>query len=492
MNKTLTTLFSLCYFISFGQITTPNDGTRYTLVDLAVLFPEDIEGNDEGTVFTISTDFTLGEADSLFVTGIDSLLIGPEIFLRLQGHIHLSDLVISKIPDQERYRGMDIDYPEGNSISNVTFEEGNGNFIRSVNILFESCTFRNNGSGYRSGALTLSNSNAEIIQCLFSDNARSGINSAANGNASPLIQNCIFERNNTSNGNFPQINLGISNQAFPELPIRITNCLIIGEFPMAGGIAVTNLLGQGMSNSVISECTIVNNRYGIAQLGGFIHGEFHGNTIYNNNIDNNPITGGSGLNFQGPSSNTAVVSNNSIEGNLWGATILAQAKPSFGRLDEEGNPGLNVFHNNGNNDGPFALYNNTPDTIWAQNNTWSRDPELEAEDVIFHQVDDETLGLVIFDPVFDETTSTVERTQRSTLSIAPNPATQGSVIQILNGDFTRNNVPTKVIWTTIHGRVIHVEDTFDVHQVSTPKNVPSGVYIIQIGDYAPTSVMIVH
>lgn len=491
MNKSLTALFGLCYCIGFGQITTPNEGTLFTLSELVNLFPEDIESNEDKTVFTIFADFTLSNSDSLLISDVDSLLLGPEIFLSLQGHINLSDLLISKIPEQERYRGMDIDYPQGNVLRQVTIEEGNGNFIRSVDILFESCIFKNNGHAYRSGALTLSNSNAEISQCNFISNSRSGINSAANGNASPLIDQCIFERNNTSNGNFPQINLGISNQAFPDLPIRITNCTIIGEFPMAGGIAVTNLLGQGMSQSIISNCTIENNRYGIAQLGGFIHGEFHGNTIHNNNIDNNPLTGGSGLNFQGPTSNTAVVSGHSIEGNLWGVTVLSQAQPNFGKIDEDESPGLNIFHNNGNDGNTFAMYNNTPDSIWAQKNTWSRDPDVDPEDVIFHQADDETLGLVISDPVFDENTSTVSLPTRRALILAPNPARQNTDIQLLNINTIKVSKQSVVRWITLQGTTIHIEVIKNLNKIHVPGIIPPGLYFIQVEDFMPAPIVVV-
>lgn len=491
MSKTLTALFGLCYCIGFGQISTPNDGTVYSLPDLVNLFPQEIESNEDNTVFTIFTDFTLSDSDSLFIEDVDSLLLGPEVFLSLQGHINLSGLVISKISGQERYRGMDIDYPQGNVLNQITFEEGNGNFIRSVDILFESCIFKNNGHAYRSGALTLSNSNAEVIQCSFINNSRSGINSAANGNASPLIHECLFERNNTSNGNFPQINLGISNQAFPELPIRITNCIINGAFPMAGGIAVTNLLGQGMSYSIISNCTIENNRYGIAQLGGFIHGEFHGNTIQNNNIDNNPLTGGSGLNFQGPPNNTAVVSGNTIKGNLWGVTILAQAQPSFGKIEEDGNPGQNAFDNNGNDGNTFALYNNTPDTIWAQNNTWSDDPDVTAEDVIFHQADDETLGLVVFDPVFDESTSTASVSADKAFTIAPNPASQSADILLLNYNSTKVINQSNVRWISVHGTTVHTSTMMHLNRITVPQNIPPGLYFLQVNDFVSTPVVVI-
>lgn len=260
---------------------------------------------------------------------------------------------------------------------------------------------------------------------------------------------------------------------------------------MAGGIAVTNLLGQGMSKSIISNCTIENNRYGIAQLGGFIHGEFHGNTIHNNNIDNNPLTGGSGLNFQGPANNTAVVSGNSIEGNLWGVTILAQAQPSFGKIEEDGNPGRNVFDNNGNDGNTFALYNNTPDSIWAQNNTWSHDPALEAEDVIFHQSDDETLGLVIFDPVFDESTSIASIPANKALIIAPNPVTQNTDIQILNDVLSKLSNQSQLRWISVQGTTVYTEIIKNPNRIPIPKNIPPGLYYLQVDDFEPAPIVVI-
>ncbi len=65
-----------------------------------------------------------------------------------------------------------------------------------------------------------------------------------------------------------------------------------------------------------------------------------------------------------------------------------------------GDDGLNIFENNGLDGDSFAFYNNTALSQMAQNNFWGPLGTLEeAENSIFHQVDDPTLGLVTFDPV---------------------------------------------------------------------------------------------
>ena len=64
------------------------------------------------------------------------------------------------------------------------------------------------------------------------------------------------------------------------------------------------------------------------------------------------------------------------------------------------NPGGNVFKNNENSGKKFDLYNNSPNKVYAQNNTWGVETQDEEsiETVIFHKKDNITLGEVIFMP----------------------------------------------------------------------------------------------
>ena len=77
---------------------------------------------------------------------------------------------------------------------------------------------------------------------------------------------------------------------------------------------------------------------------------------------------------------------------------------------EDYNPGNNTFLNNGF-DGTYCdLYNNGTATIYAQGNTWNVavQDEESIEQVIYHQVDDPSKGLVIFMPAHQETPSAIE------------------------------------------------------------------------------------
>jgi hypothetical protein len=64
------------------------------------------------------------------------------------------------------------------------------------------------------------------------------------------------------------------------------------------------------------------------------------------------------------------------------------------------NPGRNVFVNNGRDGVLCDLWNDSPDNVYAQGNTWNvaeQTPEL-IETVIKHKTDDNTLGEVYFMP----------------------------------------------------------------------------------------------
>ncbi len=436
-----------------AQIITPGNGSLFTLSTLQSQYPDDFQLiSEEEQLYQLMTNLTLSEGDSFIhlQETAATLLLGPGVFVSWEGYVQIDGgdiLTITSADTLNRYQGMDFETAPGSLIRNTHFLYGNGVFVRASDPVFEFCRFAWHGHGYRSGALTLSNSNAQVINCLFEYNSRSGINSAANGNASPLIENSSFVANNTSNGNYPQINLGISNQNTPETPIRIINAYIEGQYPMAGGIAVSNLLGSGFSNAVIENCLVFNNRYGIAQLGGNIHGIITGNLVENNNIDENPMTGGSGLNFNGTATNTAIVSANHITGNLWGVTIQGVAKPNFGMVDDPESPGLNFFDDNGNSGDIFALYNNTPDTIWAQNNIWSATEDTDPETVIFHQNDNSELGPVIFEPVFIETSVFSPYTAGS-IQLYPNPATANTEVRfsLSNSNNTGMSFEDNSLW----------------------------------------------
>ena len=74
--------------------------------------------------------------------------------------------------------------------------------------------------------------------------------------------------------------------------------------------------------------------------------------------------------------------------------------------------------NNGNNGVLYDLFNNGTATIWAQSNTWNvevQDAE-SIEQVIYHQVDNPNLGLVIFMPAHQEGPTAVDEIQAADLN----------------------------------------------------------------------------
>jgi hypothetical protein len=60
--------------------------------------------------------------------------------------------------------------------------------------------------------------------------------------------------------------------------------------------------------------------------------------------------------------------------------------------------GENVFLRNGNNDTLYAVFNNGPDSLWAQNNYWDFSTADAIENTIVHHPDDSTLGWLIYEP----------------------------------------------------------------------------------------------
>ena len=130
------------------------------------------------------------------------------------------------------------------------------------------------------------------------------------------------------------------------------------------------------------------------------------NTLVDNKYEVNPMNGGSGISLYDPYQLTnAMISGNHIEGSLWGVTVIGCKNVNLGRTnvgvdDPDYNEGRNTFKDNGNNGLLYDLYNNSANTVYAQNNTWnvSHQTQEEIENVIFHKADDASLGEVIYWP----------------------------------------------------------------------------------------------
>jgi hypothetical protein len=391
-------LLSLAAMHSQAQYTTPGNNLNLTL-DYLVANSGGVVSFSNGTYF-INNTLTISATDTLHINSAATIRTAATIRIEVAGTIKsnpASGKVLFSAMDTtstaQNFRGFRFDNSNGNVFRNTVITHGGGLQLISSEALFEYCKFRRNGSSNVSAAITYSSCSPVIRYCSFIENERSAIGSGANVLGSPHIMYSTFIHNTMDNTNRPQINLG---------PGAAETLFIVGNYieginDNAGGIGISNLVGAGSTIAVVSYNTIVNNRYGYAQIGNNINSQITDNIILNNNIQNQPNIGGSGLNFQAAGSgNTATVRRNIISGNLWGVTIIDQAQPNFGTSFD---PGMNILYENGNSGQTYALYNNTALTINAIGNYWGTNNAAQAEAFIFHQPDDPSLGLVLYQPI---------------------------------------------------------------------------------------------
>ncbi|TVR42458.1 MAG: T9SS C-terminal target domain-containing protein [Bacteroidia bacterium] len=397
------TLFTILAFFLVGsmanaQFITPGDGETYTMDDLVsisggvVIF--------DGASYIINQDLTIATNDGLEI--LDDLTVKVAFDKRINIHGTLvvdppEEVTFTSVSAMNRFKGFRFeDATDDTMMKNTIIEFAGGIQLIGTHMLFENCTIRYFDMSNTSAAINLHGSNPVIQNCLFLENAGSAIGSGANVQASPQILYNEFISNGTANTNRPQINLGPSAAD----TLKIIGNYIEGEYTMAGGIAVANLMSVGHTLALIKDNYVVNNRYGYAGLGSQITSIIQNNHFIDNNIQGEPMLGGSGLNFMGGTTNQAFIKNNIIKGNLWGVTIQNNARPNLG---QDGNEltGYNVIENNINTGTIYGLYNNTPESIFAQHNYWGTDDPDVAAGYIVDQDDDPSLGPVTFLPIWE-------------------------------------------------------------------------------------------
>ncbi len=383
---------------AFAQYSTPGNSLTLTPADLVAMSGGVV--TEIGGTYFINNALTISATDTLKITNPVVIRVAQNIRIEVSGTIK-SDPIQGKvvftaqdtITAATNFRGFRFDNSQGNVFRNTVVSYGGGIQLISSGALFEYSTFRRNGSSNVSGAITYSSCSPIVRYCLFEENARSAINSGANITGSPQILYNVMIRNTTDNSNRPQINIGPGAAD----TIYIVGNYIEGFYTMAGGIGISNLLGSGSAKVVVRDNFVVNNRYGYAQIGNNISSRIEDNYFIDNNIQGLPASGGSGINFQASGAgNTALVRRNLITGNLWGITIQGQANPNFGTAS---NPGGNIIYNNVNDGQTFALYNNTALPVQAIGNYWGTNDPFQAEQYIFHQPDQASLGLVTYEPI---------------------------------------------------------------------------------------------
>ena len=417
--------------ILHAQYSTPGFGQAFTMEDLVEL--------SDGTVLWESDHFTVN-AD-LSITGADTLLIEGEV------EVHFAEAVLLTIEGalltaggaklttanccESHWGGIRFESSSHGRLQNSEITYGGGIRVLTPNFEAVNCHISHHSAVTSTGgAIGLSGGMALISHCTFEGNAASAISSPANINTAPRIEHCHFEGNNTSNANRPQINLGPSGA---DTTYIVGNWVVGGNpsLDQTGGIAVSSLLGNPC-HAVIDKNVVIYNRYGVAVIGNNIHSRITGNGLNYNNIQEDPMLGGSGINLNSTGANSHVILSNNILGNHWGITLQGTAQANIGEIDNpEVGPGLNYINYNQNEGGLFDLYNNTSNTIMAQENCWTPlnwTPTVEdVESVIFHQNDDPELGEVIFIPfIACGYINSTSNTSAYSSSVYPNP-TQGEV-----------------------------------------------------------------
>ncbi len=473
----LTISFILCTVVfSFAQdYTTPNTGVTWTLNDIAAASPATITVS--GTNYTLMGNLTVAENDTVIIDSELTLSINADLLVTVFGTFRIAaageTVTITAVDQNAPYKGFRFEESSDIELQNVNIEYGGGLRVLTEAFSLLDCSLKNNVAGATTSAVVqLSRGNPEIIGNSFLFNYLPAIGSAANAQVSARIEDNYLEGNNQENSNRPQINLGVT-KANDELLIK--NNTIIGDptLDMVGGIAVANFVG-GNIKAIIDGNTIRNNRYGITIIGPSDNVWITYNIIEDNDIQGDPMLGGSGISLNTSTARTEVlVFNNEIRRNLWGITVIDQASIYLGLSDV---PGNNVFSDNGNGGEIYALYNNTPNPIYAGLNCWIEGQQSTAqqvEDVIFHRVDDPTLGEVIFDPFLCGVLGVADNTAEN-FSFYPNPVKK---------EINFNNIFSfeKAEIFGIQGELISSRNISEGQQ-TLQIDLPSGVYFVNFSN----------
>ncbi len=462
-------LLVLTFFTANAQYTSPGAGNNYNPDSLVNLSSGAVVLDSPG-YFRITQDIFISRTDTLSVLAPAVLKIDSGVLIEIEGVIKvygdLNDRVLITASDTTKnFKGITIDSSSASVIRYAEISFGGGIRLLDTDMDISNVIFYKNNRAHSTNTINLFRSSPYISQCTFISNIGSAIGGGVNIANAPQIMDCRFYFNNTQNDNRPQINLGASG---PNSTL-ISNCHIEGLYTMAGAIS---LFGIGEVNAIVENNTIVNNRYGIALMGSNNRTIVRDNIIENNNIQNDPMLGGSGINVFGDTTNLAMISGNYFAGNLWGITIQGNARPNIGQTGI--NEGNNEFINNGNGGVTYAIYNNTPEFIYAENNKFENFTLLtEVESVVFHQNDSAALGFVDFDPFVGQVNPVgVETDKTQAFTLYPNPAS-GS-IQLKGIDLNVSGVVNVFDLQGVKVMSVTLSERIDLMRLS------EGMYVLQI------------
>jgi len=482
MGRTLLSMILFCVnLLVYGQFITPGTGVNWSFDDL-VLNSGGVITVDE-FIYTVHGDLTISANDTLKIISDDHVAFDPNVLMTIYGVFMANppgQAILTASDPEQFFKGFRFENSPASALHNCLIEYGGGIQIIGSDMTIEDCMIRYFNKSNTTGTLQVSQGRVSIIDNEIYQNKGPAIASAANAQAAPQIIGNHIWSNNTDNTNMPQINLGNSGND----TLRIIGNTITGQFDQAGGIAVATLAG-GNCYSIIEDNIISGNRYGIAAIGNNIHTEIHNNVLADNNIQGVPNLGGSGINFNGNATNTAMVSGNTISGNLWGITVQGNALPNMGERNFIViNPGENYIYGNGNEGLTYALYNNTPQNLNAQYNFWGTSNPDSVEMVIVHQPDDPTLGFVNYIPFLNPLGAgelpQQSDSQKVILNIFPNPMQMDGYIQLNKDLMVGKSIRYEIL--NLRGNVIRkgnviAENTVVRIDVST---IEAGVYFLKV------------
>lgn len=458
--------------ITFAQYTTPGTGVNWTMADLVTNAPAAVSLN--GGIYTISQNITVAATDVLRIeTDNTTVHVNAGILITVFGSFitNAQNITITATPaePQTYFQGIRFDDNSVANFKNTTITYGGGIRVLTANFTMDNCTVSYHNAGASTGgAIGFSKGSPVVTNSTFKFNNQPAFSSGATNLVSATFTNNYLEWNSNTANNRPQINMGPSGND----TIRIVGNTIKGN-PLntsIGGIAVANFTTN--PNKVIIDNNIIfDNRYGITVTGNTSSGYIRGNIITDNKYEPNPLNGGSGISLSaGSPGMNIVIANNQIRGNLWGITLVTQGHANLG--DGTANsPGGNIFANNINGGVNYALYNNTPQAVFAMNNCWIEGSEptaAEVEAVITHQPDIANLGAVNYTP-FGCTLGTNDVTLAEPV-IYPNPAKGLANINV-------TEVGTLAIYN-ISGQLVK-ESRLVSGENQLTLNLPTGVYILK-------------
>lgn len=396
-----------------AQYSTPNTGVNWTIDDLVLNSGGVVMGSYPA--YTITQEVTVSAADRLTVPGgseitfsvLNSGLYSQGI-LRIEGTPQLNVMLKGAAEDSTgSWQGLKFEDTsiDGENIVTWTYINSAYYGVRAINAspVVEDCYFYKCRRG-----LNLSGSDAVLKRSVIERSYEYGINMTLS--SSPLIEtNYLFDNNTQNTSAKNQISVGLQGN---NSPVIRSNHIKGSANSKTGGISIWVSGSTSFSNSVIENNLIENNAFGItlySSSNGIVNVLVKNNVIKNNNIGPDPMTSGSGINLNGSSFNTPVITRNTITGNLWGitlqngTTVQAGPQPNIGNIEnaDTTDDGYNSIYDNGNSGMIYDLYNNCTNDVYAQNNDWGVYDSASVEEHIYHKTDNAAHGFVKYMPFYE-------------------------------------------------------------------------------------------